>query len=130
MQEWRVSDKDMLTAAEWEPIDDVIRRACWRWRSMSERERERQVFELLSLALAYHRGLRLRRPPTGVSRALWARVSPGVSDGVSLKIGVSDGVSGGGCPEGPSGPALRSVPKVSRECPRSVQDTFLTLHGH
>ena len=21
----------MLQAAEWEPIDDVIRRACWRW---------------------------------------------------------------------------------------------------
>ena len=31
MQEWHISDKAMLQAAEWEPIDDVIRRACWRW---------------------------------------------------------------------------------------------------
>ena len=29
-----------------------------------------------------------------------------------------------------SGPGLRSVQKVSRECPRSVLDTFLTLRGH
>ena len=35
-----------------------------------------------------------------------------------------------GCPRGPSGPGLRSVQKVSRECPRSVRDTFLTLRGH
>ena len=37
------------------------------------------------------------------------------------------------CPSGclwcPSGPGLRSVQKVSRECPRSVRDTFLTLRG-
>ena len=25
------ADKAMLTAAEWEPIEDVIRRACWKW---------------------------------------------------------------------------------------------------
>ena len=31
-----------------------------------------------------------------------------------------------GCPGGLSGPGLRSVQKVSRECPRSVRDTFLT----
>ena len=31
MQEWHLSDKAMLQAAEWEPIDDVIRRACWKW---------------------------------------------------------------------------------------------------
>ena len=35
-----------------------------------------------------------------------------------------------GCLWGPSGPGLRSVQKVSRECPRSVRDTFLTLRGH
>ena len=50
------------------------------------------------------------RPATGVSRA---RSVPGVSLAVSL---------------GPFGP--RSVQKVSRECPRSVRDTFLTLRGH
>ena len=32
-----------------------------------------------------------------------------------------------GCLWGPSGPGLRSVQKVSRECPQSVRDTFLTL---
>ena len=31
---------------------------------------------------------------------------------------------------GLSGSGLRSVHKVSRECPRSVRDTFLTLRGH
>ena len=41
--------------------------------------------------------------------------------------GVSDGVS-----PGPSGPALRSAQKVSRECPRSGKkvDTLGTLSGH
>ena len=34
------------------------------------------------------------------------------------------------CPWGPLGPGLRSVQKVSQECPRSVPDTFLTLRGH
>ena len=35
-----------------------------------------------------------------------------------------------GCFWGPSSPGLRSVQKVSRECPRSVQETILTLRGH
>ena len=34
------------------------------------------------------------------------------------------------CLRGPLGPELRSVQKVSRECPRSVWDTFSTLQGH
>ena len=29
MQEWHPSDKAMLQVAEWEPIDDVMRRARW-----------------------------------------------------------------------------------------------------
>ena len=55
--------------------------------------------------------------------ALRARVSPAVSDGVSAKIGVSDGVFGGGGvpralrPRAPECP--KSVPRVSR----SVRDT-------
>ena len=55
---------------------------------------------------------------------LRARVSLGVSDGVSPKIGVSDGVSGGGprCP--------KSVPRVSPECPGHLFDTLGTLFGH
>ena len=36
-----------------------------------------------------------------------------------------------GCLWGPSGPGLRGVQKVSRECPRSVKRvTLLTLRGH
>ena len=35
-----------------------------------------------------------------------------------------------GCLWGPSGPGLRSVQKVSRECSQSVRDTFLTLWEH
>ena len=31
MQEEHLSDKMMFEAAEWEPIDSVIRRACWTW---------------------------------------------------------------------------------------------------
>ena len=31
MQEEHISDKMMLAAAEWDPIDVVIRRACWKW---------------------------------------------------------------------------------------------------
>ena len=31
MQEEHISDKMMFEAAEWEPIDSVIRRACWTW---------------------------------------------------------------------------------------------------
>ena len=72
--------------------------------------------------------LRHRRPPTGVSRALWAGVSPGVSDGVSSKVRVSDGVSGGVSPGffGPRSPECpKSVPRVSPECP----GTFWTLRG-
>ena len=59
------------------------------------------------------------RPATGVSRALRARSVPGVSLGVSL------GPFGPRAPECP-----KSVPGVSRECSRSVRDTFLTLSGH
>ena len=53
------------------------------------------------------------RPATGVSRALRARSVPVVSLGVSLWV--------------PSGPELRSVQKVSRECPRSVKKVSWTL---
>ena len=35
-----------------------------------------------------------------------------------------------GCLWGPSGPALRSVQKVSRECPQSVKKVSRTLWGH
>ena len=39
-----------------------------------------------------------------------------------------------GCPRGPSGPGLRSVQKVSRECPGTLSGHFLdtpgTLSGH
>ena len=72
--------------------------------------------------------LRTPRPATGVPRALRARSVPGSVP------------ENGGCPtecptgclRGPSGPGLRSVrwQMVSRECPRSVRDTFLTLRGH
>ena len=31
MQEEHISDKMMFQAAEWEPIDSVIQRACWTW---------------------------------------------------------------------------------------------------
>ena len=31
MQEEHISDKMMLAAAKWDPIDVVIRRACWKW---------------------------------------------------------------------------------------------------
>ena len=52
-------------------------------------------------------------------------VSPECPRECPRKWGVSEGVSDGGCPRGPSGPALRSVQKVSPECPQSVRDTFL-----
>ena len=55
------------------------------------------------------------RPATGVSRALRARSVPGVSVGVFL---------------GPSAPGLRSVQRVSWECPRSVKKVSRTLRGH
>ena len=78
------------------------------------------------------------RPAKGVSRALRARSVPRVSPRVSPKRG---------CPrECPKGcprallisPGLRSVQKVSQECPRSVKlrcpghsgDTLGTLFGH
>ena len=35
-----------------------------------------------------------------------------------------------GCLQGPSGPGLRSVQKVSRECPRSVKKVSRTLRFH
>ena len=31
MQEEHISEKMMLEASEWDPIDVVIRRACWKW---------------------------------------------------------------------------------------------------
>ena len=31
MQEEHISDKMMFQAAEWEPIDSAIQRACWTW---------------------------------------------------------------------------------------------------
>ena len=42
------------------------------------------------------------------------------------KGGASEGECPTGCLQGPSGPGLRGVQKVFRECPRS----FLTLQGH
>ena len=48
----------------------------------------------------------------------WGPKCPGVSPRVSPKMG------------GVRGSVRRSVQKVSRECPRSVPDTFLTLRGH
>ena len=50
-------------------------------------------------------------------------VSRRVSERVSPKMGVSEGVSQE-CLRGPLGPALRSVKKVSRECPWSVRTPF------
>ena len=82
--------------------------------------------------------MRPPRPATGVSRALRARSVP--------RVHVPEGVpeNGGcarecpkGCPRRPLAPGLRSVQKVSRECPRSVKkvtpgvwDTPRTLSGH
>ena len=71
--------------------------------------------------------LRFGRPATRVSRALRARSVPTLSSRVSPK-------SGGGCPgECPTGclrgPGLRSVQKVSRECPRSVKKKHVNFHG-
>ena len=60
-----------------------------------------------------HLDLQPPRPATGVSRALRARSVPGVSLGVSL------GPFGPRAPECP-----KSVPRVSRECPRSVRTRF------
>ena len=67
-----------------------------------------------------------RRPATGVSRALRARSVP------------ESVPENGGCPRecptgclrGPSGPGLRSVQKVSPECPGHLFDTPGTLSGH
>ena len=77
--------------------------------------------------------MRHHRPLTGVSRALWAHVSPGVSDGVSPKIVVSDGVSGR-VSRGPFRPRApecpKSVPRVSPDCPGHLFDTPGTLPGH
>ena len=79
------------------------------------------------MLLGHSLELRSRRPATGVSRALRARVSWGVSPRVPPRTGMSGGVSPRGVP---FGPRLRSVQKVSRECPRSVWNTFLTLRRH
>ena len=70
--------------------------------------------------------LRTPRPATGVFRALRARSVPGSVP------------ENGGCPtecptgclRDPSGPGLRSVQKVSRECPQSVKKVSRTLRGH
>ena len=63
-------------------------------------------------------------------RALRARSVPGVSDRVSPKIRVSEGVSGG-VSRGPSGPRApecpKGVPRVSPECPGHLVDTPDTL---
>ena len=61
--------------------------------------------------------LRSRRPATGVPRALRARSVPGVSPRVSPKMGGCARECPTRCSQGPSGPGLRSVQKVSRECP-------------
>ena len=66
------------------------------------------------------------RPPTRVSGALQARFVPRVSPRVPPKTGVSERVScPKGCPSGPLGPGSG----VSKKCPQSVPDTFLTLRG-
>ena len=57
------------------------------------------------------------------------RVSYGVSPRVSPKTGVSKGVSHRVSLE-PFGRRLRSVQKVSRECPKGVPDTLGTLSGY
>ena len=67
--------------------------------------------------------------PPGPLQGSLGPFGPEVSPGVSPKTGVSPEVSHGVSP-GPFGPGLRSVQKVSRECPRSVWDTFSTLQGH
>ena len=78
----------------------------------------------------YIAALRSCQPAAGVSRALRARVFPGVSPRVSPKTGVSGGVSPMGCPQAPSSPGLRSVRKASRERLRSVKKVSRTLGGH
>ena len=73
--------------------------------------------------------LMLPRPATRVSRALRARsVSGSVPESVPENRGVSGSVPRS--VSGPLGPRLRSVQKLSRECPQSVWDTFSTLQGH
>ena len=70
--------------------------------------------------------LRFRRPATGVSRALRARVSLRVCP----KTGASDGVSHG-VSLGPFGPRAPECPKsVLRVCPQSVTKVSRTLWGH
>ena len=96
----------------------------------------------LRRALLIRLGLQSRRPTPG-GLALRARVSQGsvlecpkecprVSQGVSSKTGVSEGVPHVVSPVPNSGTGLGSVQKVSRECPRNVQDASLsplTLRG-
>ena len=70
------------------------------------------------------------RPATGVSRALRARsVSASVAESVPEHRGVSREYPME-CLWGPLGPGLRSVQKVSRECPRSVEKVSQTLRAH
>ena len=57
-------------------------------------------------------------------------MSPGVSPKVSLKTGVSSGTVEKSVSGTLSGPGLRSVHKVSRECPRSVEKVSQTLQRH
>ena len=73
--------------------------------------------------------LRSRRPATGVSRAFRPRVSRGVSPRVSTKTGVSQSVPRN-VPGTLRAPGSRVPKKVSRECPQSVWNTFLTLRRH
>ena len=77
--------------------------------------------------------LRSRRPATGVSRALRARVFWGVSPRVSPKTGVSDGVSHGALRvpgSGVSNKSPESVSGVSKRCSRHSGDTLGTLFRH
>ena len=65
------------------------------------------------------------RPATGVSRALRAWVSTGVSPRECRPGGVR-----GSVPQGVLSPRLRSVQKVFQECPQSVKKVSWTLRGH
>ena len=84
------------------------------------------AFQTKVARLCFCLALRTPRPATGVLRALRARSVPGSVP------------ENGGCPteypqgcfRDPSGHGLRSVQKVSREFPWSVQKLSRTLRGH
>ena len=79
--------------------------------------------------LAHRRGLRSARPPTGVSRALRAQSVPrSVPESVPENRGVQGSVPRGVL--GPSGLRAPECPKMSRECPQSVQNVSWTRWGH